>query len=96
MPYEDVGSHVIIEAQSALSVDEIAPRPGSLGAKQRSQRNLRFFGVGGGGAGGAAARLGFGLSPLKSAITPLRIFQNHASCSMYGPSASTRRRRARW
>ena len=29
-----------------MSVDEIAPRPGSLGAKQSSQRNLRFFGVG--------------------------------------------------
>ena len=49
MPSEDAGSHVIIETQSALrlSVDEIAPRPGSLGAKQSSQRNLRFFGVGG-------------------------------------------------
>ena len=85
MPYEDVGSHVIIEAQSALSVDEIAPRPERRSARSRSsQRNLRFFGVGGGGgAGGAAARLGFGLSLLKSAITPLRIFQNHASCRKY-------------
>ena len=58
-----------IKRHSALSVDEIAPSPGSLGAKQSSQRNLRFFGGGGAGFAGIGTSSSFHAETRKATIT---------------------------